>query len=454
MSLFYYGAAAVAGLAVTLIFLERNRKRARHGLKVAQVKQPLRLINYIARVLSIVGLNPFRLKKAYLVQRAKEVAAMGDKEIFGDQSELVRGVEAFMNSVEEEKMSASGVFLINGLFERILNARASVVKYIQDNRTVVLESHVKKPLIITGLPRTGSTMLYNLCACDPEGRAPRFFEISHMALPAPPTTEQSRDTDPRIAQVMGRFDEIERMYPDMFKEAGKSHRSHPNELEEELLVLFQGIILQLHVILAPTEYRDWFDAEDKRAAYRYLQLFVQMMNSTWEPHHWVLKAPVHALYLDSLVEAFPDARLVFTHRNPKNVVPSFSRLIASYVQWDFGDEMLDLHDLGQYQLETMKKMSDRMVAFQERTDPSKYFNVNYSEFVKDPVAMVEQIYGHFEMPVTEQFKENMREWIRENRQGKYGRAGYTAEEFGLTNAQIMDTLAEYVERFCPDAAAK
>merc|ERR1712137_9745 len=116
-----------------------------------------------------------------------------------------------------------------------------------------------------------------------------------MANPTPPVSSQKeRDEDARIKQVMRRFAETEKNYPNLWTEAGKSHRSHPNEIEEDLLVLLQSFIMQLHVPLAHDGYREWFeDSSNKQFAYTYHRLFFQMLNSAWKPEsHWVLKAPI------------------------------------------------------------------------------------------------------------------------------------------------------------------
>merc|ERR550537_122328 len=101
-----------------------------------------------------------------------------------------------------------------------------------------------------------------------------------MADPTPPVTSlEARDKDPRIKAVMDRFEETERVYPGMWTEAGKSHRSHPNEIEEDLLVMFHSLVMQLHVPLAEGKYREWYEDEhNKDFAYQYHRMVFQMLN--------------------------------------------------------------------------------------------------------------------------------------------------------------------------------
>lgn len=192
------GRACVFGVLILLL----ARCRPKYRLKVPEVRFPLNLINFVDEVLRLVGVRAFSVKRAYFISKAKRIVANTDKRVFGDQEELVRGVEAFVNGVSEDVMSASGIVLLNGLLERLLSTREIATNYIQEHADEVLAAELKQPVIISGLPRTGSTMLYNLMACDPASRAPRFFEMSQMAPPVPPCPRDQQDTDPRIAKVL------------------------------------------------------------------------------------------------------------------------------------------------------------------------------------------------------------------------------------------------------------
>lgn len=233
----------------------------------------------------------------------------------------------------------------------------------------------------------------------------------------------------------------------MWTEAGKSHRSHPNEIEEDLLVLFHSFIMQLHVNLSKKGYREWYEDENnKEFAYVYHRLFFQMLNQAWTPEsHWVLKAPVHSTYMDSLVKQYPDARIVITHRDPVAVVPSWARLLESYTNWSYTPFACDRISYGRYITDSLVLCAERVMEWGKKTDPKTYFDVIYSDMVKDPIAMVEKIYDHFGLEMSEEFRENMRTWIKENRQGKWGRREYSLADYNLTKEQIQKEFKEYTD---------
>merc|ERR1712137_1291394 len=343
-----------------------QRARATHGMHTEAVKGFLGPFNFVFDVVrGLTGLALVRIKRDQFLAEAQEIARMTDPQIFGPQEDFVEAVGRFVNAPDQSRMSGSGIILLNYFISRCLSVRRETIEYIQRHPDTIIAGRLDKPIIISGLPRTGSTMLYNLLACDPACRAPRFFEISHMASPVPPATSpQTREEDPRIQKVEQHFDKTERLYPRMWTEAGKSHRSHPNEIEEDLLVMFHSMLMQLHVPMLDGKFRAWYeDPDNKEFAYIYHRLFFQMLNQAWTPEsHWVLKAPVHSTYLDELHKQYPDARIM---------------------------------------------------AWEKKTDPSVYFDVVYSQMVKDPIKMVENIYEHFGLEVTEEFRENMRVWIKE-----------------------------------------
>ena len=292
-------------------------------------------------------------------------------------------------------------------------------------------------------------MLYNLLSCDPVSRTPRFFEMSHMATPVPPVTSQlSRESDGRIQKVIAHFEKTESLYPGMWTEAGKSHRSHPNEIEEDLLVLFHSFVMQLHVSLAEGDgYREWYESpENKKTAYIYHRLFFQMLNNSWEPSsHWVLKAPIHSTFMECLLEEYPDARVIITHRNPTAVVPSWARLLESYLNWYYLPFACDRNKYGRYILDSLVLCAKRISDWRETADPRTYLDVAYSDMIKDPVAMVERIYSHFGIPMTVEFLQNMQQWLSENRQGKWGRREYSLEDYGLSEEGVKEELRFFTE---------
>ena len=163
---------------------------------------------------------------------------------------------------------------------------------------------------------------------------------------------------------------------------------------------------------------------------------------------------MHSHYLETLVKFFPDARVVFTHRDPTNVVPSWARLLETFLSWYYKENTLDRHELGDYVMESLLSCGENVKEFRQKHDPSTYIDIDYADLFKQPVETVERIYNHFGVEVTEDFREKMRQWMRENRQGKYGRAYYTLEDYGQTDDGVINRFAWYIKDFLPSMHGK
>lgn len=313
---------------------------------------------------------------------------------------------------------------------------------------------IRKPLIVLGLPRTGSTLMYNLLACDPETRAPMFWEMIHFIDPAPPAPQAAHATDPRIDKVNARFRTLDVLAPGMIKEMSKSHVTKAYQYDEELIAMMHQMQLIMWAPMAPKKYEDWvFEAGNKRQIYVYLKRFIQMLQSAWAPKsHWVLKSPVHALYLDAILEQFPDARIVVTHRELESVVPSLARYIESMTSYYFDDATLSRLELGRLAGRLTDEVTNRMIEFRRKhKQPEQFCDVQYSKLISDPIGVVRDVYAHFGMTVTPEHEAAIRKYMDDNPQGKHGRQSYDIADYGFTKDALKKRYNKYLETYLSPA---
>ena len=202
----------------------------------------------------------------------------------------------------------------------------------------------------------------------------------------------------------------------------------------------QCCLLQTIVIISDKEYQKWYESDDnKEFAYRYMRLYLQMMNERWQPKsHWVLKAPIHSTYMNALHKEFPDARHIFTHRHPLLTVPSWSRLIESYIGCYIDSGNITLTYLGKFMIESLRLQVIRMNNFKKTLEQEKkeYLDIEYDNLVAKPIQTVKSIYDFFGLEFTEEFEKRMETWMEDNKQGKHGRAGYSLERYNLTEEDV------------------
>jgi len=252
-----------------------------------------------------------------------------------------------------------------------------------------------RPLVIVGLHRSGTTLLQNLLALGPGRRAPAFWELLRPA-PAP-----GRRTAARRALWLSRL-----LAPEM-------RAIHPVTLDgpEECWTLLGN---SLHVVsyalhFALPRYAAWLAADDGRQAYRELALQLRLVEQAQPPQPLVLKCPEHLWRLDALLAAFPDAGVVWTHRDPQRCVPSYASLSATNLRTLSG--RVRRADVGPRITRGLAEGVDRALAARARLDPARFVDVSYAELVRDPQGAVARICAAFEHPFGDAHREGIARWL-------------------------------------------
>lgn len=305
-------------------------------------------------------------------------------------------------------------------------------------------------MIITGLPRSGTTLLHRLLSEDPNTRSPYTFE---MEVPIPPMTIVTDPLkDPRIKSSNSLMSMLARLAPGFLEKFSESHHMSATEKEESLIYMLAHNCI--HVMNSPTagiSYRQGlYEIENKRPIFRYERLFFNMLDA-YRPakSHWTLKTPVYAPFFPLIFEEYPDVRLILTHRNPLVTFPSVCRLLESWCIAFDKDGSFDKHRFAQLQRMGVEKYI--MVPFQYRKDntekEAQIFDCLYAELFSDPITIVKKIYEKFNLEYTEEFEQRMKVYLDNNKQGKYGRHKYSLEEYGLDAESLYQEFKVYMDHY-------
>lgn len=334
------------------------------------------------------------------------------------------------------------------IFKRVLNYGANHSEILSENLPNV------GPVIICGLPRTGSTLLYNLLACDPNCRAPLMTEMAVDCVP--PMSRSDTVECERRARIL---EENAEMQNRLVGRSDKFAASHPTfHIEEDCVFLWQTGIWHRIAWITPLDQPEpsylFYDKMKNDCAYTYHQTALRLLNSVDKPHsHWLLKAQFHALYLDALLKQYPNACLIMTHRCLNEAMPSFCRLVSTL------DYLFDKNNskvpqiLRTRAIEHFDKMVQSIVDFRkgdndEHVEVRKsLLDIFYDDLMDDPIGTVKQIYDHFGLQWSQEFEKAMEKWLRENPQGKQGRNSYSLSDFNLTEDDIYIRYAAYIDLF-------
>jgi hypothetical protein len=370
-----------------------------------------------------------------LLEEASQQAGLDD---FGDPS-FREGLELLVSSYEQEaRLSALGRGAVRGRLTQFLVNRLKLHDWLF-RQPEILEEAIERPIFILGLPRTGTTLLHDLLALDPLSRAPLHWEAEE---PCPPPQLFHSVTDPRIQTAHAKLRALDAMAPEM-KVIHPMAAGAPTECMTLLIHEFKSLEFECQAWV-PT-YGAWFTHCDKASAYRTHRKLLQLLQWRSPNETWVLKAPTHLFGLDALLAEYPDAQVIFTHRDPLKVVASQASLIA--VASGLLSDEVDPHRSASWWSAKTATGLEKATKLRDRMGPEAFFDLQYHELVRDPVGAVRRAYAHFGREVTPVHERRMRAWMRDNPSDEHGRHRYTLEQFGLDAEQERRRFSAYRERF-------
>ncbi len=398
----------------------------------------LRGLNVAGEGLRRLGLDlPSLSPDAMLASARKQTGLheMGD----GAWSEALR---VLSDSLEREaRLNTFGRMALKGMIVSALANRLRLLDWAR-RHPEVREEKIERPWVIIGLPRTGTSLLSILLGLDPEVRPLLQWEASQ---PVPPPDLATHAEDPRIAESAKAFEQLQRLNPPI-------RAMHPFgatlATECVALMIFDLCALSIETQAYLPSYGRWLEKADMTGAYEMHRLALQVLQSRLPTMAWSLKTPNHLWCLDKLLEFYPDARVVWSHRNPAEVVPSVASLNVA-LQKPFA-RSTDPVAVGAEWSHKLHVGISRAMEFDERQqDASWCCHVRYRDIMADPIAVVRGIYAHFGADLHPLHERRMATWMRERPQEVFGRHVYDPADFGLDPTQITHHYHPYQTRYLP-----
>jgi hypothetical protein len=304
----------------------------------------------------------------------------------------------------------------------------------------ILELPVERPVVVIGLPRSGTTILHRLLSRDPARRCSPFWE-QVMPLPLGDPETPQPDPDPRIALIQGSIDTLYTLAPDL----RQMHEVLVDEPDEDLsLMPFAFASLQFEWSYRVPSYSRFYQAADHTEGYRYFRKVLQTLQWLRGGQRWVLKAPQHLEQLGPLLAVFPDATLVQTHRDPVSAIVSLSSLTTYGCRRYFDHP--NPHAIGAHIASIVERLLRKGVDDRPKDDP-RFVDIQFPDLIADPIGCVKRIYAASGDELSSEAQARMQAWIADNRQEKHGKHAYAAKDFGLDPADLRRRLAFYTERF-------
>ncbi len=402
----------------------------------ADLPLPVKIFNKAGSVLRAMGAELISLEKENLLKTARKRAGL---ENFGEPW-FHEPLGRFLESLEKDAaLTPMGRIIAREGILQMLENRLRVEDHAARHPEFE-NGEIRRPLVIVGLPRSGTTILHSLLDQDPANRAPLSWEC---LSPMPPPRPETYGSDPRIAGVQKQFDQIYRLAPGF-------EAVHPMaaDMPQECVAIWSHCFMtpQYHVQFNVSGYQKWLDRQDMSRVYRYYRRFLKLLQSGGvKGDRWLLKSPGHLHCYDSLLEIFPDAGVIFTHRDPVTVVASLTSLTC--MLRSISSDHVDPVATGRNELEWWEYLMGRSVELRKKLVHKKdqFFDLHLSEIVKDPLGAVERIYRHFDMELTGEVRNRMKRFMAENPREKHGNHTYRAEDFGINPVRERERFTSYYE---------
>jgi len=371
-----------------------------------------------------------------LVATACEEAGSDD---FGDdgwQPGLARLTDGLVN---EARLSAIGVEIAYLDLMRALKNRLGVIAWRKEHPEIAREP-VIAPIVIVGQPRTGTTILYDLLAQDPDLRAPLTWEVD---APCPVPQPETYHNDPRIAQTQASIELSEQIIPGFLA-------FHPmgalvgQECVRITASEFTSMIFSVQYRL-PSYYRWLLYEADHAGAYRFHRIFLQHLQSGVSGQ-WLLKSPAHLWHLDALLTEYPDALIVQTHRDPLNVISSIAALTHHLRRMGTDDSNIAECAAQSYE-EVVVGLGREMALRDSRAVPAeRVIDVLFTDFVNDPLTTITDIYQKLGRELRPDTAQKMRYFLAAH-PGDGGGGRYTWSDTGLDAAEVRDRVSAYQDSY-------
>ena len=371
-----------------------------------------------------------------LVTRACERAGLDD---FGGDS-WREGLQLLVDTVESTSgVNPGGRDFVYGQFIDALWNRLRIVDYLNQHPEI-RGQRVQRPLVILGLPRTGTSLASYLLDQDPQRRSLLTWEAEDSVPPSSPDTLR---TDPRCLKKKV---ELEILAEGL--KAANIPMVHWDEADgptECVFVQNQDFKAYLWEAFMPSSaYADWLLETDMTSAYAYERSVLQLLQSR-AAGTWSLKMPSHAVHIEALLATFPDVRIIWAHRDPFKATASFLRL--NYLSRAVLGCAVDTVDVVSNVLRQLRAHITRPMKARERIGDDRFFDLHYAALMHDPIGVMRSLYDWAGDALTASTEQAMLDWVQRNPQDRFGVQPYSLDGTGVTRADLESVFAEYLSVF-------
>ena len=377
-------------------------------------------------------------EKEYLIKKAEQATGLSD---FGDEW-FFPNIDVFIESLNSQaKLSSEGYYGAEKMITGALINRLRHKNLIKMNPEI-LDETVDIKAVLTGLPRTGSTMLHRMLASAPELTSVKWYEAQNYT---PLENEDYNDPSPRkdIAKDILKF---------MLKKIPELMSIHPMDIEqadEEVIILgqlFSSSMLESTYFVP--NYANWLTKQNPGKSYSDLIEILQSLqwqDSSRKNKSWILKTPGHLMSLGAVIKYFPMAKIIMTHRDPVSTVPSYCSMESAL--YKMNTDAISDFEIGNYWLDRLSEWLNNFIEVRNSIPDDRFIDINYLDLVEAPEKIGAQVLKSIHVNDDILTKEMMENWINANKRENRQKHNYKLSDYGLTNESISNKFKDYIKKY-------
>lgn len=374
-----------------------------------------------------------RLDSDQLHQMASEQTDLND---FGPRDYTER-LDVLLAAMNQLQLTPAGMLNLHTQLLQLLKNRLLLVDLL-DRHPEIYEVELVPPVVIAGLPRTGTTHLHNLLSSGPTFRSLPYWE----SIEPFPLAAEGTDIEPRrerTGQAVWFANEAMPHFAAM-------HEMTTDHVHEEIQLLANDFSTMFFETVADLPaWRDHYLGQDQTPHYQHLRVQLQALQHLRGGRRWVLKSPQHLEQLPVLATVFPGATVVLTHRDPVSVVVSMATMVV-YTARMYRSEV-PVARLASYWADRIERMLGTLVVDRDVLSAATSVDVRFDDFMADDLATARQVYDLAGETVTPEADAAMREFLDSHQRDRHGRIDYRAADLGLDVDELGERFAGYTARF-------
>jgi hypothetical protein len=348
-------------------------------------------------------------------------------------------LEVYLAALRDiDGLHGAGVVNFYGQLLQVLKNRLLLTDLLSRHPEID-DIELRSPVVIAGLPRTGTTHLHNLLATPSNFRAMPYWEsVEPFPLPA----EVGVQPDPRRARMDVAVSVINTVMPHF----ALMHEMTTDHVHEEIQLLANDISTMLFETLADVpRWRDYYRAHDQTSHYQYLAGQLKAMQFLRGGRRWLLKSPQHLEQVPVLDRVFPDSIVVFTHRDPVPVALSMIAMITYSARMHRSP--VPVEQIAGYWIDRLEQMLNALVRDRDTLGPERSIDIRFDDFLSNELGIAEQVYALASEPFDAPARTAIANYLAGHQRSRLGNVETSCEMFGLKEETLRERFAPYVERF-------